>query len=504
MSTYTQVTTANRGTTDYPGWCARFVFNAFGGKNGWGFSTAIEAWHGQKNKHPGERPPKGVDVPIWFSWTKDPRGHTAVSLSDGRVLSSPVSGTAKGQNIFSSIEALMAAFGGGMTYLGWGEQMDGTVVVKPAALEPTQRQVGPIQVIRRSGPSTSSAIKEPALEPGEIGNFDGWIRGESVNGINIWFRGISGDYFWSGGFTSQATTGLKDLNTSAPAAGQRQVQSSSPVLIRTMPSTDSAARGQLEAGAIITPEGWVNGQEVYGVKVWYKVPGGYSWAGAFTKSDTTGLKDLNSAVPEPEPEPERPDFEPFGAFHSVVTRVDPAHSKNYALGNFPQNQVEVVLHDFGTDGKDSFSGTISWFKNPAAETSAHFVVSGDEIVQMVSLENRAWHAGPGGNDRIGIEIDPAVGRADGDPLKAQTIASVRRLLIALEDNYGRRLGLRKHPEFMPTQCGDDIDLADYDVHQPGPEPGPEPEPEPGDDRLDTIIALLREQNEIIRQGFRLS
>lgn len=130
MSGWRQVTAPIMSTVDLPGMCARFQWKSFGSRNGWGFGSATAAWNGQAKKHPGEWPPSGVSVPIWLSWAKDPNGHAAISLADGRVLTSPVRGTSVGQEIYPSIQAMMNAFGGGMTYLGWGEQMDGTVVVE--------------------------------------------------------------------------------------------------------------------------------------------------------------------------------------------------------------------------------------------------------------------------------------------------------------------------------------------------------------------------------------
>ena len=42
----------------------------------------------------------------------------------------------------------------------------------------------------------------------------------------------------------------------------------------------------------------------------------------------------------------------------------------------------------------SIDGAISWFKDPAAEASAHLVIGRDgRIVQMVPFNQRAWHAG---------------------------------------------------------------------------------------------------------------
>ncbi|CAF1016476.1 unnamed protein product [Didymodactylos carnosus] len=48
----------------------------------------------------------------------------------------------------------------------------------------------------------------------------------------------------------------------------------------------------------------------------------------------------------------------------------------------------IVLH--GTAG----GGTVQWFLNPASKVSAHYVVEQDgRVVQMVSEDDTAWHAG---------------------------------------------------------------------------------------------------------------
>ena len=45
----------------------------------------------------------------------------------------------------------------------------------------------------------------------------------------------------------------------------------------------------------------------------------------------------------------------------------------------------------------SYAGTISWFQNPAAQVSAHYVVrsSDGEVTQMVREGDTAWHARSG-------------------------------------------------------------------------------------------------------------
>jgi len=77
----------------------------------------------------------------------------------------------------------------------------------------------------------------------------------------------------------------------------------------------------------------------------------------------------------------------------------------YSVSNRPISSriTTIVVHT--TDG--SYSGTLSWFRNPAARASAHYVIrsSDGEITQMVREKDEAWHSGNGAvNDAsVGIE-----------------------------------------------------------------------------------------------------
>lgn len=79
-----------------------------------------------------------------------------------------------------------------------------------------QRRAGPNGVFRRAAPSTASERLKPDLEKGVVGNFAGWVRGEAVSGNDVWFKGISGHFFWSGAFTSASVAGLPDLTPVTP------------------------------------------------------------------------------------------------------------------------------------------------------------------------------------------------------------------------------------------------------------------------------------------------
>ncbi|MFC7440257.1 N-acetylmuramoyl-L-alanine amidase [Laceyella putida] len=71
-----------------------------------------------------------------------------------------------------------------------------------------------------------------------------------------------------------------------------------------------------------------------------------------------------------------------------------ASSANYTTANRESdgNAINyVIIHT--TQG--SYAGTISWFQNPSAQVSAHYVIrsSDGEVTQMVQNKDIAWHAG---------------------------------------------------------------------------------------------------------------
>ena len=104
---------------------------------------------------------------------------------------------------------------------------------EPANVAGGQRTAGAAGVKRRAQPTTQSESLDNPLGAGDVGNFNGWINGESVDGNSVWFRGISGNWFWSGGFVEGANTaGLENLNSSAPVTP--------PVTPKPQPTLDQA------------------------------------------------------------------------------------------------------------------------------------------------------------------------------------------------------------------------------------------------------------------------
>ena len=78
---------------------------------------------------------------------------------------------------------------------------------------------------------------------------------------------------------------------------------------------------------------------------------------------------------------------PSGACVAFV----PASTSNYTAGRAGNAITTVVIHDM----EGSYSGSIGWFQNPAAQASANYDVrsSDGQITQQVHDGDTAWHAG---------------------------------------------------------------------------------------------------------------
>ncbi|MEV0586284.1 N-acetylmuramoyl-L-alanine amidase [Nonomuraea sp. NPDC050310] len=107
-------------------------------------------------------------------------------------------------------------------------------------------------------------------------------------------------------------------------------------------------------------------------------------------------------------EPQRGDLEDARSFAQVVSADYPAahwvaaSPRNYtSAGRAPIDRI--VMHV--TQG--SYAGSISWFQNPRARVSAHYVIRSKDgdITQMVRHKDVAWHAGNSGYNRRSIGIE---------------------------------------------------------------------------------------------------
>lgn len=128
-----QLVSPNLGTAGNVGWCLSFVEAAFDTPHLYPY--AFTAWEATEYKHEDQSFPDGMYVPIWFSYTVDGinKGHVAIRMPDGRILSSPwQAGT--NQAILSDIAELERIYSSNglypLIYLGWSEDIAGVHVVE--------------------------------------------------------------------------------------------------------------------------------------------------------------------------------------------------------------------------------------------------------------------------------------------------------------------------------------------------------------------------------------
>lgn len=76
--------------------------------------------------------------------------------------------------------------------------------------------------------------------------------------------------------------------------------------------------------------------------------------------------------------------------YPLAVAFTPADPSNYTNGGIVSYDY-VVVHTM----QGYYGGSISWFQNPAANVSAHYVMrsSDGEVTQMVRNDDRAWHVG---------------------------------------------------------------------------------------------------------------
>lgn len=353
----------------------------------------------------------------------------------------------------------------------------------PVSLGTGQRRILTAQAFYRETPSVNGKLIQ-TYKKGDILNFSEFARGDNFQNTDIWLKGsISGGYMWAGAVEGgSATTGLtEEKKNTGPAlsATQRKIAAETG-WYRKSPKLNGEVIQQYNKGDVLNFSQYVVGDSFMNNNIWFKgaISGGYMWSGAFDGgANTKGLTlEKVASTPTPTPTPSEPATGSY-SFKKDFDFVEyiPAAAPNLQQGNFPTNQTDVVIHQFGTLGVDTVNSTVNTFTNPNMDrvASAHFVVSGKRIIQMVSLNDRAYHAGSVGNNYVGIETDPAQ--------DADTIASTKKLLAALRDKYGKELTkhLHKNVPGNSTNCGASITLSKYDldkVAKPTPTPTPDVKP----------------------------
>lgn len=116
-----------------PGWCLKYVRQAFGAPAV--EPTATAGWANAKYKHRDYNFPNAW-VPLWFSMDKEPAGHVVLRAPDGRIYST--SSPANTPVIHPNLDHLIWYYGPRvqpqyqlkLTYLGWSEDISNVRVVE--------------------------------------------------------------------------------------------------------------------------------------------------------------------------------------------------------------------------------------------------------------------------------------------------------------------------------------------------------------------------------------
>jgi uncharacterized protein (TIGR03382 family) len=140
----------------------------------------------------------------------------------------------------------------------------------------------------------------------------------------------------------------------------------------------------------------------------------------------------------------------------------PAYSGNYQTASRGLTDVKyIVIHD--TEG--SYSGTISWFKDPDANVSAHYVVrsSDGHIAQMVDEKNVAWHDACFNTSSVGIEHEGYASKPEQWFTEAMYTESAK-LTAYLADKYNIK---KTHSTSTIMGHGEAPDCSDHSDPGPG-------------------------------------
>lgn len=343
------------------------------------------------------------------------------------------------------------------------------VVEKPLA--PNERRVRSdvATVTRRAEPTSKSADLGNPLKAGDVGQFVAWKYGEDPygEGNNIWFQGISGNWFYSGAFEDTGTHDLTDLNPvtpppTEPGANQRVTISRS-VNVRSQPRPDASLVRTIPGGTLTTPDGWITGVAVSGNTIWYSFGDGYSTAEGFEVSDTSGLTDLNPVTPpapEPAPEPgshtpdvKTPTVADFPKWIRYEEKLDQEVTPTWNAELFDYydveyNPVESNIHWWATPGSGgTHDSNVSWLLSQS-NLNANYVVSDGRVTLLVPLNQNALTTG---------RRNPYGWKTENDPLLSEQGYKTLGFLHYLVEKLNPSLQgeqIRLHKEFMQTSCSE--------------------------------------------------
>lgn len=373
-----------------------------------------------------------------------------------------------------------------------GPWLDGTQQIPgDEPLTANQRRVlGDDISNRRIGAASSKAPLGEPLQPGDVGNFQGWVYGETVAGNNIWYVGVSGDYFWSGGFEGGANTaGLPDLNPKQ--TNVRTVVGDDVANVRSGPWKTYPVVSAFPAGTDVQVIGWQRAETLDGNNVWFLTLEGWSWSGGFTSQSVDGIPQAEA------PKPAEPVKERSPIYAAAVKGFDAPLGEARDPGAVV---TTLVIHHCA-----STSDQLDYFltDNSRASCPTWYVRANGEVVETISPVLRPSSTKGANNYSVAIETQ----NTSGDPAwgisaaSQEAIAQIAAWLSRVTEINGVRfavpldrahiVGHREVPGNSTACPGPSMDLdaivkRAQQIVAPTPEPEPEPEPSNPDDKPVTV------------------
>lgn len=312
---------------------------------GWGNAKDIYGFWSEKylSKIPRGNAPQLGDIVVMNGQIGGGYGHTGVIIAiDGRNIQIVQ------QDTFTQAPANTGWFDAYANYITGFlrpkiEFTTGTAV----ELQPWQRIAVAEGVYYRKEPKRSGEVVE-FFDPNVVVDFKGYVRGEAVDGNNIWFVGrYSGFYSWSGGFKDSGTQGLVDLTPAAQPEltdMQRRVGTDA-MNVRSSAKIDTVNNNVvalLQPETIVSVKGYVIGQNIDGVDKWYVLDdGNYTWVSGFTNQDLSKLQDLTPKAPVEQPQvPQQPQY-PVPTVDARVSAVVNKKQPNTPIDYAPTDLIPV-------------------------------------------------------------------------------------------------------------------------------------------------------------------
>lgn len=119
---------------------------------------------------------------------------------------------------------------------------------------------------------------------------------------------------------------------------------------------------------------------------------------------------------------------------------------------YAMTPTRIVIHNTANDA--SAANEIAYMLSNNKETSFHFAVDDKEIVQGISLDRNAWHAGDGNGkgNREGIAIEICYSKSGGERFEAAQ-KNAAELTAKLLADYGWGLDrVTKHADYANKHC----------------------------------------------------